>query len=107
MSYLLKVWRGEERLVIVFWGYYVFVNLFTGVMLYLLRDHLKDTLFLQGIFVLQHIYAVLILVSLFRTAENYDGAKILSNLTRVWVALAAVAEMQMILSDLGLVDMIG
>ena len=79
MQTIKDLWNGEVPLIITFWFYNVFANILLSAPIYYLEytwtpnDFYENRSFLYLYIFLTLIYAILILVALWRSATNYSN----------------------------------
>lgn len=93
MGFIKKAWRGEQRLGVVFWGYYLgfsFLFLLVYGVLGLLLDVFPDIakIAIAAMSLLMLIYFVWVVVSVWRCANN--AKPVWHTLARLWIGLAAI-----------------
>lgn len=128
MNYLKKVWRGEERLWLVFWVYHVLACLvLVGAWMYAsvqmmksypkhmlernilngipINENLLDPTLVSlsiGLHILFYVWLFCSLLAVIRTAVNYKGMKVFAILAYIYVAVISVDQINKLIKFIGI-----
>ena len=91
-NYFLKLFNGDISLSIVFWFWFIFISLlieifFETIFMESSYSHNKENYIELFLYFLISIYSFIIFWIVFKTANNYQGSKIFSFLSKIFVSI--------------------
>ena len=91
-SYFFKLFNGDVSLTVVFWFWFIFISLlieifFETIFMESSYSHNKENYIELFLYFLISIYSFIIFWIVFKTANNYQGSKILSFLSKIFVSI--------------------
>ena len=81
-NYISKLWRGNEKLIIVFWIYYSIISIIMEELVFIKIEEsngYKYVLFIS----IYYLYSLIMIKILWSTSNNYNGKKVWQVLTKI------------------------